>query len=74
MEKTIHQQELEARIKGLSEEDKEIVARCLPLELLLSVVVRKSLAYKTAYNEMTSKVKELEDKIFLEIPRGITMS
>lgn len=73
MEKTIHQQELEARIKGLSEEDKEIVARCLPLELLLSVVVRKSLAYKIAYDEIASKVKELEDQIFLEIPRGINI-
>lgn len=61
MGETMHQEELEARIKGLSEEDKEIVARSLPLELLLAVATKKALIYKSAYSDLVHQVNEWEE-------------
>lgn len=76
MEKTMHQEELEARIKGLSEEDKKIVAESLPLELILAVVTKKSLTYKYTYEKLVRQVNEWEndqiDEGFI-VPRGINM-
>lgn len=53
----MHQEELETRIKGLSEEDKEIVAKALPLELLLAVTTKKALTYKSAYTNLVRQVE-----------------